>query len=472
MTELKEETSVLSEVPVPSEAPITSETPITSEAPAISETPVDNATDNPAEPAADQTFSENGAASGASVVSATGKRKCCGGLKRVLLPLLAGVIIGALVASLMFMFLGGDPKEKLIRRLIHTTAVTDAPDAALNEGKYKGMVAALEDPYAGYFTAEETTDNTDKRSGTYEGLGIILVGEVDGSFVVGGVYPDSPAEKAGVMAGDIVEMVGDTSVHNDTYVDDENADEGWTLTEVLTLIAEMGDNVVLTVKRGEETLTFAITPGEVVVPRVFSSMTEDGIGFIRIEKFNKLTAEQFGEALTELKEQGLKGLIIDLRDNTGGLVDITRECLNHILPEGLMVYTQTKDGTRKDYVCEGTAPLEVPLAILVNGRTASSSEIFAGACRDRLGAVLVGQPTFGKGIIQTTVKLDDGSSVKLTTAHYYTPNGDDINGVGLEPDYPVEIEVPEGTDTIEAMSEEDTQYQEALRLVREQAGLS
>ena len=406
---------------------------------------------------AEETKEETGSAGLKKGKFRPGKKAACFG---------AGVAAGLILSFILFMIFNPDKKEKRILELIEENAITDATEEEIKEGKYDGMLEALGDKYAAYYTAEETEANSEKRSGSYEGIGLLVAAQDDGSFIVSGVYADSPAEEAGIKAGDIIVKAGETSVVNETYVDDDHADEGTSLTELLQMIADMGDEITLTMKRDEAELTFTLTPREIVLTSVYYEMKDESIGFIRIEKFNKTTADQFDAAITDLTDQGMKALIVDLRNNGGGLVDQTRSCLERILPEGLMFYTEEKDGTREEFSSQGETPLEVPMAILVNGSTASASEIFAGACRDQLGAILVGETTYGKGIIQTTTTLEDGSSVKFTTAHYYTPKGTDLNGVGLEPDVASEIEVAEGVTQIEAGSEEDTQYQAAVEALK------
>lgn len=378
----------------------------------------------------------------------------------------AGLLTGLGILLGVCLYAQPDAKAAEIEKILKTEAITEATEEDIQNGKYDGMLAALGDTYADYFTAEETRKNQQNRSGSYAGIGLAVSESDDGSFIIPYVYEDSPAEEAGIEAGDVIIAVGDTSVVNDSYIDDDNAGEGTSMSELLQLIAAMENDVRLTVSRGGETLDFALTPREITLKSVYYELTDESIGYIAITTFNQTTAEQFRTAVDELENQNMKALIVDLRNNGGGLVDITRECLERILPAGLMVYTETRDGTRTEYSATGKTPLEVPMAILVNSSTASAAEIFSGACRDRLGAILVGETTYGKGIIQTTKVLGDGSSIKYTTAHYYTPGGTNLNGVGLEPDIAVSLEGTENT-TIAARSSEDTQYQAAREALRE-----
>ena len=364
--------------------------------------------------------------------------------------LAAGFCAGVLLTAAVFSALHFLSKEQVIRGYIRREAITEATEADIDEGKYDGMAAALGDKYAAYYTKEETSDNKEKKSGKYEGIGIVISQTEDGAIIVVAVYPGTSAEEAGVQMGDLLREVNGTST------------EGMESSEVASLISE-GDKLVrLKLERDGKTLEVTAERRPVEVPKVTSAMMEDAIGYIRIESFIKTTADQFDDAVTDLTEQGMKGLIIDLRGNTGGLVDASVDCLDRLLPNGLAVYTLTKDESRHDYVTTGDDEIGVPVVLLVDAQTASAAEIFAGCLHDRLEAPLVGTVTYGKGIMQMTQFLADGSSFKYTSAHYYTPGGTDINGTGFEPDYPVEL----GEGAHLAASEDDAQYQKALEVLK------
>ena len=187
-------------------------------------------------------------------------------------------------------------------------------------------------------------------------------------------------------------------------------------------------------------------------------MLGDGIGYLAITQFTGVTSEQFQETYQSLKDQGMERLIIDLRDNPGGLLDAVCETLRQILPEGMIVYMEDKAGNREEYTCDGETPIDIPLVVLVNENSASASEIFAGAVKDHGVGTLVGTTTFGKGIVQTYYRLGDGSEIKLTTAKYFTPNGNNIHGTGVEPD--VQVEASEDGET-------DVQLEKAVEVVKE-----
>ena len=204
---------------------------------------------------------------------------------------------------------------------------------------------------------------------------------------------------------------------------------------------------------------------EVNIPVVQSEMLEDNIGYIALYEFTEQTEPQYMEAFEALKDQGMERLIIDVRNNPGGLLTSVCDILEDILPEGLIVYTEDKNGEREEYTCDGENELDIPLAVLVNGNSASASEIFAGAIQDYSKGTIVGTTTFGKGIVQSLIPFNDGSAIKTTTAKYYTPSGKCIHGTGIQPD--VEVELSEGLEQETSIShEEDNQLQKAIEVVK------
>ena len=218
------------------------------------------------------------------------------------------------------------------------------------------------------------------------------------------------------------------------------------------------DQVHMILKRDGETYEVDVTKEEIQVPVVAGEMLDDQIGYIQIAQFTGLTSEQFEKYYQELREQNMKGLIVDLRNNPGGLLDAVVDTLRQILPEGLVVYMQTKDGTKTEYTCDGDTPIDIPMVVLVNEYSASASEIFAGAVHDYGIGTLVGNTTYGKGIVQKTFPFSDGSAVKMTIAYYYTPNGTCIHGEGIDPD--VKVELPQD-------AEADVQLEKALEIIKE-----
>lgn len=216
----------------------------------------------------------------------------------------------------------------------------------------------------------------------------------------------------------------------------------------------------------EEPITIEVPITDVELPSVFSEMLDDQAGYIRISEFTGVTYDQYMKAFQELQEQGMEKLVVDLRGNPGGLLTSVCDILNEILPEGLIVYTEDKYGNREEERSSGEHTLEIPLAVLVNSSSASASEIFAGAVQDYEAGTIVGTKTYGKGVVQSIRKLSDGSAVKLTVSNYYTPNGNNINKVGITPDVEVELD-RDLLNKEEIPHEEDNQLQEALKTLEE-----
>lgn len=310
--------------------------------------------------------------------------------------------------------------------LIKAYYIEDAKDEDLTEGLYKGLFASLEDPYSAYYTQEEYQEMMISASAQYSGIGAVLQQDRDTMQVkIVKVYDETPAQGAGLKAGDQVVRVGNI---------DANSME---LSELVTHIrGKENSKVRLVISReGEfENQVFKVKRATVDVPTVESMMMEDQIGLVVINEFGKATAEDFIQSVEELRQQGMEKIIIDLRDNPGGMFDSVTEVLDYILPEGLIVYTEDKYGNRQEETSDAEHCLDLPMAVLINGNSASCSEIFAGAIRDYGYGVLIGTKTYGKGVVQTVRPLSDNSAIKLTTAKYYTPKGENIHGTGIEPD--------------------------------------
>ena len=322
--------------------------------------------------------------------------------------------------------------------------------STLQEGIYSGYINALGDPYSVYYDKEETKALFESTSGEYSGIGVVFFFFFYTKMSTAvQVYPDSPAEKAGVKAGDILYKVDG---------EDVTAED---LSEVVARIrGEEGTIVTLTVLRGEnhEEVTLDITRGVVQVQTVTYTMKENQIGYIRITEFDKVTYEQFENALNELTQQGMEGLVVDLRANPGGNLDTVSQILDLLLPKGTIVYTEDKNGKRQEWTSDEEHQFTQPLAVLVDGNSASASEIFAGAVQDYGIGTLVGTTTFGKGIVQQLIQLPDDTCVKLTISEYFTPNGRNIHKKGIDPDVEVEYvsdeENPDADNQLDAALEE------------------
>lgn len=348
-------------------------------------------------------------------------------------------------------------KAKYIEETVKESYTGDIDDEQMEEYMYKGMMASLGDPYSAYYTSEEYEELTTETTGSYEGIGVVMQQDVNtGEVKVVRCYEGAPGEKAGLLPEDVLVEVNGESV------------SGMELSEVVDKVKSSQDQMAhLTIAReGEsEYLEIDVHLEEVNIPVVQSEMLEDNIGYIALYEFTEQTEPQYMEAFEALKDQGMERLIIDVRNNPGGLLTSVCDILEDILPEGLIVYTEDKNGEREEYTCDGENELDIPLAVLVNGNSASASEIFAGAIQDYSKGTIVGTTTFGKGIVQSLIPFNDGSAIKTTTAKYYTPSGKCIHGTGIQPD--VEVELSEGLEQETSIShEEDNQLQKAIEVVK------
>ncbi|MDD7769823.1 S41 family peptidase [Suipraeoptans intestinalis] len=358
---------------------------------------------------------------------------------------LAGALCGALAVLLIVGCIGVgrrlaglagnasmEGKVKAIRSMIQEVYIGEVDEKTLQESMLKGYVAGLGDPYSSYFTKEETKEFNEMTSGEFSGVGAILNMNKDTQEVeLVKIYKGYPADKAGLKAGDVVIKVDDTDV------------TGMTLQEVVSMIkGEKGTEVKITVTRGEgeEELTVTAVRDTVQVQTVDYRMLENQIGYIQVTEFDAVTAEQYQKAMDDLTQQGMTGLVVDLRGNPGGSLDTVCQMLDTMLPEGLIVYMEDKSGARTEETSDAEHQFTKPLAVLVDGNSASASEIFAGAIQDYGIGKIVGTQTYGKGVVQQIFELKDGSSVKLTIAEYFTPKGRNINGKGITPD--VKLEAP------------------------------
>ncbi|WP_196020099.1 S41 family peptidase [Mediterraneibacter faecis] len=322
----------------------------------------------------------------------------------------------------------------------------------LAEGIYSGYTSALGDKYTVYYDEDETKALMESTSGTFSGVGATLTKDADtGYATIVNVYEDSPAEKAGLKAGDILEKI------DDHEVGDEQLD-----TVVSWIKGEKGTDVKITVLRDGEELELTATRDTIEVKTVSYEMKENQIGYIRVSEFDTVTYDQFKEALDDLENQGMQGLVVDLRNNPGGSLDTVTNMLRLLLPEGTIVSTKDKNGKTDEITCDGTHEFKKAMAVLVNQYSASASEIFSGAVQDYGTAKIVGVTTYGKGVVQQLMDLGDGTCLKVTIAEYYTPNGRSINGKGVEPDVEVEYQYDEEN------PKADNQLDQALSTVQEE----
>ncbi|MDO4166739.1 MAG: S41 family peptidase [Eubacteriales bacterium] len=352
-----------------------------------------------------------------------------------------------------------ETKATLIERYIDQYFLDEVDEEKMADSIYKGIVSGMGDEYAAYYTKDEYETITEKTSGTYCGIGAYVTTNTEtGAITIIKPITDGPADKAGLKAGDIIYAVDGTKV------------TGEDLSQVLALIkGEVGTQVKLQIVRSGESdyLDFTLTREEIKEDTVNSRMLSDTIGYIQVTSFEEVTPEQFQDALTSLQKEGMKALVVDLRDNGGGLLNAAVDMLDMMLPKGLVVYTEDKKGVAEEYYAEDDDEIKMPVAILVNGNSASASEVFAGAMQDEQKAKLVGTTTFGKGIVQTIFDLQDGSALKMTTSKYYTPKGRNIHGTGLKPDIEVELDKSTLQQTDQTEQETtDNQMQKAMEYLQ------
>lgn len=344
-----------------------------------------------------------------------------------------------------------------IEELINAYYLDEIDGQKVEDTMYTGMVAGLEDPYSVYYSKEELESMEESISGAYSGIGATLTQDPDtGELSVVSCFDGTPAQEAGLQPGDVITGWNGKSV------------EGIELSELVSKIkTDPEEQLTLEIERDGENLEVELTRREVQIPTVEYEMLDNQIGYIRLVEFDEVTADQFKEALEDLENQNMEKLIIDVRNNPGGVLQVVCDMLDQLLPEGLIVYTEDKNGNRKEYTSDEEHQFTKPLAVLANENSASASEIFAGAIQDYGIGTIVGTTTFGKGIVQRTFYLSDGTGVKLTVAKYYTPKGHDIHKKGITPD--VEIELDEELKNQSSIShEEDNQLQKAIEVLQEE----
>ena len=320
-------------------------------------------------------------------------------------------------------------KAEILSSYINRFYLNDIDYGKMGDIIYKAMVSGLDDKYAAYYTKDEYKDISEKTKGEFCGIGAyISQGKNDNSLKVAGVVKGGPAEKAGIKKGDII-----------VEVDGENIQGKDSSYAVSKMKGKKGTNVSISVVRkgNKKPITFNIKREVIHDNTVSYKMLDNNIGYISVSAFETVTKKQFKSAVDCLEKKNEKGLIIDLRDNGGGLLDTALDMLDHILPKKLVVYTKDKNGVAEEYYTKDDKEIKIPIVILVNGNSASASEVFCGALRDYGKAKLLGTKTFGKGIVQSSFAIRDGTGLKFTTSKYYTPKGINIHGTGFEPDIKV-----------------------------------
>ncbi len=352
-----------------------------------------------------------------------------------------------------------EDKLEVIQTLVDQAFLYDVDKDTLATEVYRGYMKGLQDDYAAYYTKEEYDQMMEEDSGEYYGIGVTLYTDSETNYPCAAeVFKDNPAYNAGIKNGDLF-----------VTIDGENT-ANMTLQEFVSLVKSSDSETVdFTILRGNETLDITVTKTKIQVATVEWEMKDDNIGYISVSQFIETTPDDFYEALTSLQEEGMKKLIIDLRDNGGGLVTSCQAMLSNFVEDGeLLVYTEDKNGSRYEYKSESDDnPISVPMVILVNENTASASEIMTGCLKDYELATVVGETTYGKGIVQSIIPLSDGSAVKFTISKYYTPKGNDIHKKGITPDEEVVLDDDAWAEAMEDESK-DTQLKKALEILKEE----
>ena len=367
-------------------------------------------------------------------------------------------------------------KITTLQQIIDKYYLFDEDTTQVEDWIYKGMMFGLNDPYTTYYTAEEYQKLNEDTEGEYHGIGVMISqNRGTGLITVIKVFKDTPAAEAGMRPGDLLYKVGDmevTGMDMDILVKDYIKGKDGSEVELTVFRQDEGEYVDLKMERRN-----------VTVQTVEYQMMEDSVGYIAVSQFDVVTADQFKAAVDDLEKQGMKKLVVDLRNNPGGVLGTVVDMLDYILPDDLtiqgdkdlvrtnpeatlLVYMADKNGKgEQEYASDGHS-LDIPMAVLVNGESASASEVFTGAMKDYGRATIVGTKTFGKGIVQNLIPLDNGTAIKMTTAHYYTPSGFDLHGKGIEPDVEVELK-EELRNQITVDVKEDNQIEAALKALNQ-----
>lgn len=350
-----------------------------------------------------------------------------------------------------------EAKLSVIEKIVDAAYLEEADEDQLEEYVYKGYVAGLGDPYSAYYTKEEYDELNEENTGAYVGIGVTIGKDANtGEFIFGETYEGGPAKEAGIQEGDIILKINGESV------------EGMELDTLISKIkGKENVTVQFVIQREGEEMDIEVTTREVEIVTVKSEMLDNKIGYIELSQFIEVSAEQFKAAYEKLKEDGATSLIVDLRDNPGGLLSEVVDIADYFLPKDKMiVYTKDKNGKGDEYKSSNEQLIDMPVVVLVNGDSASAAEILTGVIKDYKIGTIVGENTFGKGIVQKFYPLGDGSAVKLTVEKYYTPNGNDIHKKGIAPD----IEVKEKSDdknSSDSQNDTDNQLKKAIEILKE-----
>ena len=334
--------------------------------------------------------------------------------------------------------IGSEVEGKLnaIDSVLESFYFGDVDDETAKDNIYKAYLSSYGDKYTMYYTADEYKALKESTNGKFYGIGAVCQLSGEGGVLLVDVYDNGAGYQAGLRSGDRV-----------VNVDGRDITDMELSSAVALIKGDKGTSVTLEVIRGTERLTFSAVRDAVEAKTVSYTLLDNNIGYLSISQFEEVTTKQFKAAVEDLQSQGMKGFVIDIRNNPGGLLDTVVGMLKYMLPDGLIVYTEDKRGNRKEYKGQDNDEFNLPLAVIVNGNSASASEIFAGAIQDYGKGTIIGTQTYGKGIVQTVKPLTDGSAIKFTIAKYFTPKGQDIHGKGVTPDMVVEYDTDADVDT-------------------------
>ena len=397
----------------------------------------------------------------------SGKKKGKSGVLKFLLGVAVGfaaTITIVLIVSLILIFaFRKNPKNSLLsnsvvykidtlKTILDVMYYEDVSEEDMLDGIYRGLINSAGDKYTVYYSADDMKMTNASWEGKFFGIGAVLTLDPASSYtMIDSVELGSPAEKAGIKAGDYIKEVDGTDV------------AGMSLTDVVKMVrGEEGTEVILTIVRDGEVKEVSIIRGEITMDAVYYEKKEDDIGYIQIATFSDTSVNQFAEKIAEAKKDGIKGLIIDLRGNPGGGLANAVGICEQFMPAGLIVYTEDKEGNRKDYEIDGLNYWDIPLVVLTDEGSASASEIMTAAVKDSGVGTIVGKKTYGKGIYQSVVPLPDGSAVKVTAGRFFSPKGVCFHQVGIEPDVEVELDVDKYLD-----KEIDTQLDKGIEVLKE-----
>ena len=389
-------------------------------------------------------------------------------------PIIITALITAFLTSAFYMtpagrgicsfvsYLSGDvsfsSKADKMSELIDKYYINNYDREKMEEAALSAYAAEANDPYTAYISKTNYTAMLESMGGDYEGIGVEVY--IDGdNITILSVFDNSPAKKAGILKGDIIVAVEGEKADASNYQESINKIKG--------IDADEGDkDVVITIMRGEEKMDITLVREAVSVSTVFSKVIDSSVGYIRLTDFGEKTYMEFANHYSDLKDKNIKGLIIDLRNNPGGMLDTVVSIADAILPVGNILTIKDKQGTETEYTSDEKC-IDLPMCVIINENSASASEVLAGAIRDHKAGTLVGAKSYGKGVVQSLMEFGDGSAFKLTTAKYYTPDGECIDGVGITPD--IEVALPEHVShksINELTLDEDEQLRAALQIVK------